>query len=57
MVSSQAELIADMAQAKRLPIMVQQRASVAKGALSSYGVDFYTVGLYRSRFLGQARGI
>jgi len=44
MVSSQAELIIETARAKRLPTMLQDLGSVAKGALASYGVSFYTVG-------------
>ena len=44
MVSSQAELIIETARAKRLPTMLQDHGSVAKGALASYGVSFYTVG-------------
>ncbi len=44
MVSSQVELIIETARAKRLPTMLQDPGSVAKGALASYGVSSYTVG-------------
>ena len=44
MVTSQAELIIEMARAKRLPTMSQNTGSVAKGALAAYGESFYTVG-------------
>ncbi len=44
MVSSQAELIIDTARAKRLPTMFQYKESVAKGALASYGLSYYTIG-------------
>ncbi len=44
MVSSQAELIVEMARAKRLPTMSQETGSVAKGALAAYGESFYTIG-------------
>jgi putative ABC transport system substrate-binding protein len=44
MVSSQTELIVEMARAKGLPAMLQEQAGVAKGGLASYGVSFYTIG-------------
>jgi putative ABC transport system substrate-binding protein len=44
MVTSQAELIIDTARAKRLPTMFQDKESVAKGALASYGESFYMIG-------------
>jgi putative ABC transport system substrate-binding protein len=44
MVTSQAELIIESARAKRLPTMLQERGSVAKGALAAYGESFYTIG-------------
>jgi len=43
-VASQMELIIESARAKRLPTMVQERGSVAKGALAAYGESFYTIG-------------
>ena len=44
MVSSQTELIIESARAKRLPTMLQERGSVARGALAAYGESFYTIG-------------
>lgn len=44
MVSSHADLIIETARAKRLATMVQERGSVAKGALASYGESFYAIG-------------
>ena len=44
MVSSQAELIVEVATAKRLPTMFQEGGSVAMGALAAYGESLYTIG-------------
>jgi putative tryptophan/tyrosine transport system substrate-binding protein len=44
MVSSQTELLVEMATTKKLPTMVQEGASVGSGALAAYGESFYTVG-------------
>jgi putative tryptophan/tyrosine transport system substrate-binding protein len=44
MVTSQSEVIIDTARAKRLPTMLQDKESVAKGALASYGVSYYAFG-------------
>jgi putative ABC transport system substrate-binding protein len=44
MVASQSELIIENAMAKKLPTMVNERGSVAKGALAAYGESFYTIG-------------
>jgi putative ABC transport system substrate-binding protein len=44
MVSSQTELLVEMATTKRLPTMVQEGSSVGNGALAAYGESFYTVG-------------
>ena len=43
-VSRQADLIIQTAVAKRLPTMVQDKEMVAKGALASYGINYYIVG-------------
>jgi putative tryptophan/tyrosine transport system substrate-binding protein len=51
MVTSQAELIIDNAMAKRLPTMVQERGSVAKGALAAYGESFYTIGRLSAKYV------
>ena len=44
LVGSQAELIIETSRAKRLPTMLQEGGSVAKGALAAYGETFYTIG-------------
>jgi putative ABC transport system substrate-binding protein len=44
MVGSQIGLVIESARAKRLPTMVQDPGSVAKGALAAYGDDSYTIG-------------
>jgi putative tryptophan/tyrosine transport system substrate-binding protein len=51
MVTSQTELIVEMAKAKRLPTMSQNTDSVAKGALAAYGESFYTVGRLSSKLV------
>ena len=49
MVQSQAELVIETAKAKKLPTMFQEQESVAKGALASYGENFYTIGRMSAR--------
>jgi putative ABC transport system substrate-binding protein len=44
MVTSQAEMVIDIAMSKKLPTMYADRESVAKGALASYGVSYYAFG-------------
>jgi putative ABC transport system substrate-binding protein len=44
MVTSHAELVIEAAQANRLPTIFQDRESVEKGALASYGESYYTIG-------------
>jgi putative ABC transport system substrate-binding protein len=44
LVTSQADLIIQTAMAKRLPTMVQDKETVARGALASYGINYYIVG-------------
>jgi putative ABC transport system substrate-binding protein len=44
MAISQTEMIIDIARTKKLPMIVAEQASVAKGALASYGVNYYTSG-------------
>ena len=44
MMTSQADLIIQTATAKRLPTMFQDKESVARGALASYGLSYYTIG-------------
>jgi hypothetical protein len=42
--TGQAELVIETARAKRLPTIFQDRESVVKGALASYGESYYTIG-------------
>jgi ABC-type uncharacterized transport system substrate-binding protein len=44
MVTSHAELVIEAARANRLPTIFQDRESVEKGALASYGESYYTIG-------------
>jgi putative ABC transport system substrate-binding protein len=44
MVLSQTAMVVDAARAKRLPVVVADRAGAAQGALASYGVSFYASG-------------
>ena len=44
MVASRSELVIEIAIAKRLPMMVNERGSVLRGALAAYGESFYTIG-------------
>jgi putative ABC transport system substrate-binding protein len=44
MVSSQAQLVIEVAKTKKLPTMLLEETSVAMGALASYGVSYKTVG-------------
>jgi putative ABC transport system substrate-binding protein len=44
MVGSQTERIIETARAKKLPTMFNDKQSVTKGALASYGVSYYTIG-------------
>jgi len=49
MMISHSELVIEATRAKRLPAMFPDKESVAKGALASYGLSYYTVG----RMLGK----
>jgi len=51
MVGSQEELIIETARAKRLPTMFAEKESAAKGALTSYGVSYYTIGRLSARYV------
>jgi putative tryptophan/tyrosine transport system substrate-binding protein len=44
MVTSQAEMVIEIAISKKLPTMYADKESVAKGALASYGVSYYAFG-------------
>lgn len=49
MVTSQTALITSIAQAKRLPTMLQETGSVAQGALAGYGESYYALGQLSAR--------
>ena len=51
MVISRPDLIVETAMAKRLPIMLTDRASVVGGALAAYGEDYYTLGRYAAKYV------
>jgi putative tryptophan/tyrosine transport system substrate-binding protein len=44
MVTSQAEMVIEIAMTKKLPTMYADKESVVKGALASYGVSYYLFG-------------
>ena len=44
LVTSQAPLIIEAARARKLPAMFHEQSLVAKGALASYGLDYYEIG-------------
>jgi len=44
MVSSQLDLLVEVARAKGLPAMLQEQVGVAQGGLASYGISFYPIG-------------
>ena len=49
MVVSQTERVIEAARAKKLPVVIADQASVAKGTLASYGVSFHTMGLLAAK--------
>jgi putative tryptophan/tyrosine transport system substrate-binding protein len=51
MVVSRPDLIIETAMAKRLPIMLTDRASVAGGALAAYGEDYHTLGRHAAKYV------
>jgi len=51
MVTSQAELMIAAANANKLPTMLAEQTSVAKGALASYGVSYYTCGMRAAKYV------
>jgi len=42
--TSQADLLIEASRAKKLPLILQDRESVVRGALASYGLSYYTSG-------------
>jgi len=55
MVVSHEELIVDAARAKRLPAMLTSKANVAKGALASYGENYYVLGRLSAKHIQRVR--
>jgi putative tryptophan/tyrosine transport system substrate-binding protein len=51
MVVSQAQLIIDTAQAKKIPTMFQEQSLVAKGGFASYGQNFYQIGWISAKYV------
>src|SRR5713226_2986076 len=56
MVGSQSQLIIDTARAKKLPTMFQEQSLVAKGALASYGQNYYEIGRLSAKYVQQVLG-
>jgi putative tryptophan/tyrosine transport system substrate-binding protein len=50
-VIGQVQLIIDTAKAKKLATMFQEQSLVAKGALASYGQNFYELGRMSARYV------
>ena len=51
MVNSQSRLVADVAIARKLPTMFNERNGAAEGGLLSYGVNSYTVGRLTAKYV------
>jgi putative ABC transport system substrate-binding protein len=51
MVTSQAQLVIDMATSKKLPTMFSEQSLVAMGGLASYGQNFYEVGRLSAKYV------
>jgi putative ABC transport system substrate-binding protein len=51
MVGSQSQLIIDTARTKKLPTMFQEQSLVAKGALASYGHNYYEIGRVSAKYV------
>jgi putative tryptophan/tyrosine transport system substrate-binding protein len=51
MVTSQAQLIIDMATSKRLPTMFPEQSLVAQGGLASYGQNFHEIGRASAKYV------
>jgi putative tryptophan/tyrosine transport system substrate-binding protein len=51
MVIGQAQLIIDTAKAKKLPTMFHEQSLVAKGALASYGQNYYELGWLSAKYV------
>ena len=53
MVVAQAELIINTAKAKKIPTMFHEQTLVAKGALASYGQNYYQIGWISAKYVQQ----
>jgi putative ABC transport system substrate-binding protein len=51
MVTSQAQLVIDMATSKRLPTMFSEQSVVAMGGLASYGQNFHEIGRLSAKYV------
>jgi putative ABC transport system substrate-binding protein len=51
MVTSQAQLVIDMAMSKKLPTMFSEQSLVAMGGLASYGQNFHEVGRLSAKYV------
>jgi ABC-type uncharacterized transport system substrate-binding protein len=51
MVTSQAQLVIDMATSKKLPTMFSEQSVVAMGGLASYGQNFYEIGRLTAKYV------
>ena len=51
MVTSQAQLVIDMATSKKLPTMFSEQSLVAMGGLASYGQNFYEIGRLSAKYV------
>ena len=51
MVTSQAQLVIDMATSKKLPTMFPEQGFVAMGGLASYGQNFYEIGWLSAKYV------
>jgi putative tryptophan/tyrosine transport system substrate-binding protein len=51
LVISQAQLIIDTAKTKKLATMFHERSLVAKGALASYGQNYYELGWLSAKYV------
>lgn len=56
LVVSQTAMVIGIATAKRLPLMAPDRASVAQGALASYGVSYYAAGRLAAKYVARILG-
>ena len=49
--TSQAQLVIDMATSKKLPTMFPEQGLVAMGGLASYGQNFYEIGRLSAKYV------